>query len=227
MGDGAAVCVRSLVHRYESKSAPVGVLEGLDLDLAPGEFVALSGPSGAGKSTLLALIGGLQRPQSGLLMVGGLDLASLAAKPLAHYRRSTVGFVFQHFGLLGALTARENVELALSLAGWPRTERRSRAAEVLESVGLADRAAHRPAALSGGERQRVAIARALAGRPRLLLADEPTGSLDDTAAETVLALLEALSLEHGCTLLLVTHQREVAARAGRRLFLDRGRVTAA
>ncbi|MGH9023462.1 MAG: ABC transporter ATP-binding protein [Acidimicrobiia bacterium] len=219
--------MRSLVHRYEAKNAPVAVLEGLDLDLDPGEFVALSGPSGAGKSTLLALLGGLQRPQGGVLMVAGLDLASLAARQLAYYRRSTVGFVFQHFGLLEALTARENVELALNLAGCPRSKRRSEAGALLDSVGLADRATHRPGALSGGERQRVAIARALAGGPRLLLADEPTGSLDSSAADTVLDLLEALSREHGCTLLVVTHQREVAARAGRRLVLDGGQVTAA
>ena len=225
---GADIEVRGLVHRYEARGrAPVTVLAGVDLRLAPGEAVALTGPSGAGKSTLLAVLGGLQRPQQGTVLVGGLDLTRLRTGALAQYRRSTVGFVFQHFGLLEALSAQENVELVLTLSGWPRRRRRGRAAELLESVGLAPRAHHRPGAMSGGERQRVAIARALASEPRLLLADEPTGSLDAESSASVLGLLHTLSREHGCTLLVVTHQEEVAARAGRRLLLDQGRVEAA
>jgi putative ABC transport system ATP-binding protein len=155
-------------------------------------------------------------------MVGGRNLASLNGRELAHFRRDVIGFVFQDFGLLGMLTALENVEMALSLAGVSRAERRRRAAELLAEVGLAGRASHRPTALSGGELQRVAIARALANRPQLVLADEPTGNLDEDSAIRVLELLERLRAERGCTLVVVTHNHELAERAGRRVRLTRG-----
>jgi putative ABC transport system ATP-binding protein len=155
-------------------------------------------------------------------MVGGRNLASLNGRELAHFRRDVIGFVFQDFGLLGMLTALENVEMALSLAGVSRAERRRRAAELLAEVGLAGRASHRPTALSGGELQRVAIARALANRPQLVLADEPTGNLDEDSALRVLELLERLRAERGCTLVVVTHNQELAERAGRRVRLTRG-----
>ena len=154
--------------------------------------------------------------------MAGHDLSLLAGDRLAEFRRSSVGFVFQHFGLLEALTALENLELTLTLSGVARTERRRRAAELLERVGLADRINHRPFELSGGERQRVAIARALSNRPQLILADEPTGNLDDDTATAVVGLLESLPSEHGCTLFVVTHNRSLAARADVRLSLGLG-----
>jgi putative ABC transport system ATP-binding protein len=224
---GVAVAVRGLRHRFTTPDGTLTVLDALDLDVPAGGYVALTGPSGAGKSTLLSVLGGLEPPQEGSVVVGDHDLSKLAGDGLAAYRRAVVGFVFQHFGLLDTLTALENVELAGSLAGTRPSVRRARAAELLASVGLADRAAHRPLALSGGERQRVAIARALANGPQLVLADEPTGNLDEGSALAVIELLERLPVEHGCTLVVVTHNRSVAARAPRRLAIDAGRLVAA
>jgi putative ABC transport system ATP-binding protein len=222
---GAAVSVRGLRHAYPTPRGPLTVLDGLDLDVAGGAYVALTGPSGSGKSTLLAVLGGLERPQAGTVEVGGHDLARLAGDALAAHRRALVGFVFQHFGLIETLTAAENVELACALAGLGRAQRRRRAAELLGAVGLGERAGHRSAQLSGGERQRVAIARALANQPRLILADEPTGNLDIDAGRRVIELLETARGERGCTLLIVTHDRGIAARAERRLALGGGRLT--
>lgn len=207
-------------HHYGS----LWVLADVDLNLEAGEHLAVMGPSGAGKSTLLALIGGLDAVQAGSIRVGDQLVERLRGAELAAYRRRTVGFVFQHFGLLEALSARENVELAMALAGVPPAERRHRAGELLERVGLADRAGHRPAALSGGERQRVAIARAVANRPALLLADEPTGNLDEDTADQVLDLLSQVRAETGCTMIVVTHNPEVANRADSRVRLSRGRL---
>src|SRR4051794_24042151 len=171
------ITVRGLSHRYVTASGGLTVLAGLDLDVPAGSHVSLTGPSGSGKSTLLSLLGGLERPQGGTVVVGDHDLSTLAGDGLAAYRRTTVGFVFQHFGLLDTLTAAENVELALTLAGVRGGRRSRRAAELLDAVGLGARARHQPSQLSGGERQRVAIARALANEPQLVLADEPTGNL--------------------------------------------------
>lgn len=201
------------------------VLRDVSLDIGEGEYVSLVGPSGSGKTTLLSLVGGLDRPQDGEIRVGGHDLHTLSGDGLARFRRDTVGFVFQHFGLLEALTARENVELALTLAGVASPKgRRRQATTLLERVRLGRRLDHRPPELSGGERQRVAIARAIANSPRILLADEPTGDLDDDTASDVGDLLEQLRHEDGCTLLVVTHQRQLAARAERHLSLGRGRL---
>jgi putative ABC transport system ATP-binding protein len=221
---GAAIHVHGLAHRFTGNATPLSVLADLHLDVEPGDHVALVGPSGAGKSTLLALLGGLEPPQSGTLVVDGHDLATLSGDGLAEFRRRTVGFVFQHFGLLDTLTAAENIELAVMLDGVGRRDRRGRALELLDSVGLADRAGHVPGQLSGGERQRVAIARALANRPRLLLADEPTGNLDEHATRGVVELLESRRVADGCTLVVVTHNRIVAGRARRRLALRRGQL---
>ncbi len=221
---GARIEVRGLRHGYRSAAGQVRVLDGVDLAVAAGGYAAITGSSGAGKTTLLAILGGLERAQVGSVEVGGRDIAGLTGDDLAAYRRTTVGFVFQHFGLLDTLTAAENVELASTLSGLPPRKRRGRTAEVLESLGLGPRAGHRPAELSGGERQRVAIARALVNRPRLLLADEPTGNLDDTAAAMVVDLLERLRFEHGCTLVIVTHSRALAARAEQRFTIDDGHV---
>ena len=202
------------------------MLDGVSFEVEAGGYVALTGPSGAGKTTLLSLLGGLDTIQSGSVRVDGTDLAGASGADLAHFRCRTVGFVFQHFGLLETLTAAENVELAQTLAGvGPRTRRRA-ARDLLEAVGLGGRLDHRPHQLSGGERQRVAIARALANSPHLVLADEPTGNLDEESADQVITLLESLPAQHGVTLVLVTHNHAIAARARTRLALDGGRTVA-
>ena len=213
-----------MTFTYPTSRGPLTVLDGVELTVPPRSYVALTGPSGSGKSTLLALLGGLERPQAGSVTVGQHDLSRLAGDALAAYRRSTVGFVFQHFGLLDTLTATENVELALMLAGVKGRQRTQRATELLGAVGLSRRVDHRPLALSGGERQRVAIARALANQPDLVLADEPTGNLDDDAAVMVVELLESLPAEHDCTLVLVTHNRALSARAPLQFRLTEGRM---
>ncbi|MGI8609576.1 MAG: ABC transporter ATP-binding protein [Candidatus Dormibacteria bacterium] len=223
---GAGITLHDVSHVYGAGRSAVPVLFGVDLEVDPGGYVALSGRSGAGKSTLLSLVGGLEVATSGEVIVGGQSVSALRGTALAAFRRDTVGFVFQHFGLMAALSAIENVELALTLAGVPGAQRRARASQLLEAVGLADRAGHLPRALSGGERQRVSIARALANAPRLILADEPTGNLDEEAGERVLTLLEQLRAERGCTLVVVTHNRAVAARALRRYRVTGGRVEA-
>jgi putative ABC transport system ATP-binding protein len=222
---GSAIRLHGVNHCYRSGGALVEALHNVDIDIPAGGYAALTGPSGAGKSTLLSLIGGLERPQSGTLRVGQYDLRGLAGDQLAEYRRTTVGFVFQHFGLLDLLSARENIELAASLSR-PSRRRRQQAGELLGDVGLLDRAGHRPGQLSGGERQRVAIARALVNDPSLILADEPTGNLDAVSAMRVLDLLERVHTERGCTLLVVTHNETIAARAEHRYRLDAGRLVA-
>ncbi len=200
------------------------MLAGIDIDIAAGSIVAIMGSSGSGKTTLLSVVGGLDRPQSGSVLVAGRDLAQLDRDELAEYRRSIVGFVFQDFGLLGQLTALENVELALTFARVPHRRRRPHATELLDAVGLATRLNHRPHALSGGEKQRVAIARALANDPQLILADEPTGNLDAASTAAVLDLLVNVPAQHGCTVVVVTHDDAVAARAESQLHLADGRV---
>jgi putative ABC transport system ATP-binding protein len=221
---GVSVSVRRLRHTYGRGRNAVQVLRGLDFDIAAGSHVALQGPSGAGKSTLLSLLGGLEPLREGEIWIGETRLRALRRGALAEYRSHVVGFVFQHFGLLDVLTARENVMLALGLAGVPLGRRRPDADSVLDAVGLSERADHRPQELSGGEQQRVAIARAISTRPRLLLADEPTGNLDEEAASRVLDLLEHLRAENGCTLVVVTHNPAVAERASHRLRLRDGRL---
>ncbi len=221
---GAEIDARGLRHEYRTPGGILPVLQGVHLHVPAGGYASLSGPSGSGKTTLLSLLGGLERPQAGSLVVGGTDMATLGRDALAAFRRRTVGFVFQHFGLLDTLSARENVELACMLAGLSRSARRMRAVELLDAVALAPRADHRPAALSGGERQRVAIARSMANNPAVILADEPTGNLDEGSAAAVVELLESLRRDRGITLVMVTHHRELAARAVQRWALEDGRV---
>ncbi len=212
---GVPISVRDVSMHYATRSGRVDVLDAFDLTIDAGERVAIMGPSGAGKTTLLALIGGLESIQRGSIRVGDIDLATLHGDALAAYRHQTVGFVFQHFGLLGNLSARENIELAMSFGGTSGRDRRARAQHLLEAVGIANRADHRPPELSGGESQRVALARALANEPKLLLADEPTGNLDGETAERVLDLLDRTAADHGATLLTVTHDPVVAKRFDR------------
>jgi putative ABC transport system ATP-binding protein len=214
--------VRGLTHRYGVGAGTLTILCGVEMDVPAGGYVAVTGVSGAGKSTLLSILGGLEPVQQGSVRVGGEDLSALRGRELARFRRARVGFVFQDFGLLSMLTARENVELALTLTGVSRARRREQADGLLAEVGLAARAGHRPPKLSGGELQRVAIARALANRPAVVLADEPTGNLDEDSAFRVMDLLERLRAERGCTLVVVTHNLELAARAEERLRLSRG-----
>ena len=221
----ALVQMRGLERRYGSGAATVHALRGVDLDVAAGEFAAILGRSGSGKSTLLNLLAGLDRPSAGSVVVDGADLASLDSNGLARYRGSVVGIVFQSFHLLPGRSALDNVATPLLLDGVPAKERRSRARAALESVGLAERAGHRPAQLSGGEQQRVAIARALVRGPRLLVCDEPTGNLDAATADGVAALLTELHRDSGVTVVMVTHEQPLAERVASRLVtMHDGRV---
>jgi len=205
-----------------SGGRPLTILHPLDLYVPPGETVAIAGPSGSGKSTLLGLIAGLDAPTTGRVFIDGIDITGLDEDELARLRGQKIGFVFQFFHLIGSLTAFENVLVPLELAGERDAEARAHA--LLAEVGLAGREHHYPSQLSGGEQQRVAIARALANHPRLLLADEPTGNLDTANGQHVIDLLFAIHRERGTTLVLVTHDRELAARARVRLRLRDGRV---
>jgi ABC-type lipoprotein export system ATPase subunit len=213
---------------YGANGAPVQALQGVNLEVGRGERLALLGKSGSGKSTLLNLLGGLDRPSAGRVEVAGRDLARLGRAELAQYRLTTVGMIFQSYNLLAARTALQNVELPLVFAGRPPRARQAAARAALEEVGLGHRLAHTPAQLSGGEQQRVAIARALVTQPRVLLADEPTGNLDSDAAVEVMELLTARVRERGVTLVLVTHDEELAERYTDRVVVLRdGHVLAA
>jgi predicted ABC-type transport system involved in lysophospholipase L1 biosynthesis ATPase subunit len=220
-----AVRAVALTRTYGTPAAPVHALRGVSLEVRPGENVALLGRSGSGKSTLLNLIGGLDRPTSGSVQAAGRDLARLSARQLADYRLAYVGIVFQSFHLVASQSAAQNVELPMVFAGLPPRRRHEAARRALEAVGLGHRLSHYPAELSGGERQRVALARALVNSPSLLLADEPTGNLDTATAREVLDLLSAHLGRTGTTLLLVTHDEELARRhADRVLRMTDGRL---
>ena len=219
----AAVVAREVSRTYELGGVSVPALRGVSLTVESGDYVAIVGASGSGKSTLMHLLGGLDRPTGGNLLIGGRDVAGLGPGELARLRNEVIGFVFQSFHLLPRTTARDNVALPLVYRGAGRRERRERATALLERVGLAHRAGHRPNQLSGGEQQRVAIARALVTGPSVLLADEPTGNLDTATGAAVLALLETLHAD-GVAVVLVTHDREVAARARRRITMRDGRI---
>jgi putative ABC transport system ATP-binding protein len=218
---GSLVRARALHREYGAGAPAVRALRGVDLDVAAGETLAIMGPSGCGKSTLLHVLGGLDRVSSGELWLGGRRIDQLSERSLARMRRHEVGFVFQAFHLVEELTAQENVELPALLAGRAAREARLRARQLLEQVGLEDRADHLPSAMSGGQRQRVAIARALVNDPRLVLADEPTGNLDSAATGEVLRLLEDLRAS-GLTLVVVTHDERVAATADRLISMRDG-----
>ena len=215
------VHARGISKDYGRGAGLIRAVDHVDLEVARGEAVAVRGPSGCGKSTLLHLLGGLDRPTAGELHLGGRRIDRLSERALAQLRRHEVGFVFQAFHLMDELTARENVELPALLAGRSPQEARQRAAQLLERVGLSDRAGHLPSTLSGGERQRVAIARALANGPTIVFADEPTGNLDSAATLEVLRLFEALH-EDGLTLVVVTHDERIAASADRLVLMRDG-----
>jgi ABC-type lipoprotein export system ATPase subunit len=219
------VAIRGLTRVHRVGSAEVRALASVDVTIHRGEFLAVVGVSGSGKSTLLHLLGGLDTPTSGSIVVAGRDLALLNSYARAQYRRTTVGFVFQAFHLVPSMTAEANVAMALTLHGTYGTERRQRALAALRRVGLVQRATHRPAQLSGGEQQRVALARALVHNPLLLLADEPTGNLDRRTAAEVVDLLREVNREQGTTVVMVTHDEETAGRvAGRVVRLRDGQL---
>ena len=212
-----AIRLRSVSRHYVMGESVIHAVNEVSLVVPTGEFLALLGSSGSGKSTLLNLIAGLDRPSSGSVIAEGQDLSKMSSLELARYRRQTVGMVFQSFNLLPRMTLQENVELPLRLAEVDRSERAARVREALERVGLERRIGHRPSELSGGEQQRTAIARALVNRPKILLADEPTGNLDSATGESILALLREIQKNPGMTIIMVTHERALAERFADRL----------
>jgi len=217
---------RDITRVYQMGTTEVTALDHVTMGANEGEFVAIQGTSGSGKSTLLNLLGGLDRPTSGEVLFDSQSLGPFTKKQMARYRRFSVGMIFQNFNLIPTMTAAENVKLALAFGGMRGTERRDRAASLLERVGLGDRMDHRPSEMSGGEQQRVAIARALANRPRVLLADEPTGNLDSTRARELLALLREMVDRDRLTVLLVTHDHDLASSfANRIIMMKDGKVS--
>jgi putative ABC transport system ATP-binding protein len=223
----ALVEIRGATKTYRRGGETIEVLHGVDLDIPQGDFVALMGPSGSGKTTLLNLVGGLDRPTAGSIVVDGARIDRLSSGELARWRAAHIGFVFQFYNLLPVLSAQRNVELPLLLTPLPGAERRRRARIALTLVGLEDRARHKPRELSGGQEQRVAIARAIVSDPTLLVCDEPTGDLDRKTAHEILSLMQMLNAEHGKTIVMVTHDPKAAEYARRQLYLDKGTLAAA
>ena len=211
---------------YRKGKEEVEVLHNLDLQIPKGDFIAIMGPSGSGKTTLLNLLGGLDRPTGGTVVVGDAELSSMSNNQLSHWRSTNIGFIFQFYNLLPVLTAQKNVELPLLLTDFGGAERAKRAGIALDIVGLGDRARHYPRELSGGQEQRVAIARAIVSDPALLLCDEPTGDLDRETADEILRLLQILNRDHGKTIVMVTHDAQAAEYANRTLHCDKGTLEA-
>jgi putative ABC transport system ATP-binding protein len=222
MSGAPLISLRGVTKEYRRDAFRVPVLASLDLDIAAGEFLALMGPSGSGKSTILNLVGGIDVPTAGRVVVAGVDLADLDAGGLAAFRARHIGFIFQSYNLMPVLTATQNVELPLLLTGLDRRQRRARVRAALSVVGLSDRGDHYPRQLSGGQEQRVAVARAIVSDPSVLVADEPTGDLDAASAAEILDLLQRLHLEFGKTIVMVTHDPRAAERADRILHLEKG-----
>ncbi|MFF0459778.1 ABC transporter ATP-binding protein [Streptomyces mexicanus] len=214
-----------VTKRYTRGKEAVHALDGVDLTIGDGDRLVIQGPTGGGKSTLLQMLGGLDRPTSGEVVLDGVDLAKLPEARLTRVRSENIGFVFQSFNLIPTLTAQENVETALVPLGVKAAERRERAAEALTSVGLGERLGHLPGEMSGGQQQRVAIARAVVKRPKVLLADEPTGNLDESTRDEIMDVLERLWKEQGLTFVMVTHDSTLARKAPRLATLRKGRIT--
>jgi ABC-type lipoprotein export system ATPase subunit len=222
----AMYALEGISKTYGSGDGAVAALQDVSLAIARGEVLGIVGASGSGKTTLLQLLGALDRPSTGTISCDGRDLLGISEGELSRLRRDTIGFVFQQFNLIPTLTARQNVEAAAAPTAMPSAERRARAAELLDAVGLGSRGDHLPSQLSGGEQQRVAIARALMNRPEVILADEPTGNLDSATGAEILALLRRIASEAGHTLILITHSPEVTATLPRVISLRDGRVVA-
>ncbi|GAA3119386.1 ABC transporter ATP-binding protein [Streptomyces rectiviolaceus] len=216
--------LRGVTKQYRRGKETVDALAGVDLAIGDGDRLVIQGPTGGGKSTLLQMLGGLDRPTSGSVELDGVDLAALPEARLTKVRAESIGFVFQSFNLIPTLSAQENVETALVPLGLGAGDRRERAADALESVDLGERRSHLPAELSGGQQQRVAIARALVKRPKVLLADEPTGNLDESMRDEIMELLEGLWKEHGLTFVMVTHDSAIARKAPRLATIRRGQI---
>lgn len=225
MTERPIVEARSLAKSYKKGATTIQVLNGLDLDVAQGEFLALMGPSGSGKSTLLHIIGGIDRADAGTCRVGDLEVTSMKESALCAFRAAQVGFIFQVFNLVPVLTARENIALPLRLLALDRNRRQKQVDTALEIVGLSDRADHLPSQLSGGQEQRVAIARALVSDPKLIIADEPTGDLDQESGDQIVEILAQLSADHDKTILMVTHDPLKAERANRILYFRGGKLS--
>ncbi|MEV7451142.1 ABC transporter ATP-binding protein [Streptomyces nigra] len=217
--------LRNVTKRYTRGKDTVLALDGIDLTIPDGDRLVIQGPTGGGKSTLLQMLGGLDRPSSGEVVLDGTDLAALPEARLTRVRSENIGFVFQSFNLIPTLTAQENVETALVPLGLKARERRERAAEALNSVGLGERLGHLPSEMSGGQQQRVAVARALVKRPKVLLADEPTGNLDESMRDEIMDVLEQMWQELGLTFIMVTHDSAIARKAPRLATIRKGRIT--
>lgn len=217
--------LQGVTKQYTRGKSTVHALAGVDLTIEDGGRLVIQGPTGGGKSTLLQMLGGLDRPTAGSVELDGVDLAKLSESKLTKVRAENIGFVFQSFNLIPTLTAQENVETALVPLGVKTSERRRRAAEALDSVGLGERLTHLPSEMSGGQQQRVAIARALVKQPKVLLADEPTGNLDESMRDEIMEVLETLWKEHGLTFIMVTHDSAIARRAPRLATIRKGKVT--
>ncbi|MFC8244996.1 ABC transporter ATP-binding protein [Streptomyces chartreusis] len=217
--------LRNVTKRYTRGKETINALDGVDLTIADGDRLVIQGPTGGGKSTLLQMLGGLDRPTSGEVVLDGTDLAKLPEARLTRVRSESIGFVFQSFNLIPTLTAQENVETALVPLGIKAKQRRERAAEALKSVGLGERLTHLPSEMSGGQQQRVAIARALVKEPKVLLADEPTGNLDESMRDEIMDVLERMWKELGLTFIMVTHDSAIAKKAPRVATIRKGRIT--
>ena len=216
--------IADLYKIYDGSQIEVRAVDGISLEIEEGEFTAVVGPSGSGKTTFLNLLGGLDRPSSGQVMIDGVNIWKLSSKKLIDFRLRNIGFVFQAYNLIPVLTAKENVEFIMELQGWPKKERLERTRSLLQSVGLGDRLDSRPAKLSGGQQQRVAVARALASKPKFVLADEPTANLDSRSTETLLDIMERLNEEEKITFIFSTHDARVMKKAHRIITIEDGKV---
>src|SRR5436190_2633309 len=220
----AVIEIEDLVKDYKLGEVPVHVLKGITLEIERGDFVAIMGPSGSGKSTLMNILGCLDKPTSGIYKLDGISVGALDRDQLAEIRNTKIGFVFQQFNLLARTTAAENVELPLMYTEIPAAERRARAMTALQAVGLAGREEHHPSQLSGGQQQRVAIARSLVNEPKIILADEPTGALDSKTSVEIMAIFQRLNREKGITMIVVTHEPDIAAYANRNIHFKDGKL---